>query len=116
MRPIEAQIPAKRYFRIGEVSAATGLEPYVLRYWETEFSRISPVRSRSGQRLYRKRDIEIILEIKELLYEKRYTIAGAKQYLKERQRDDGLAARNSKPFTIEQLREELIAIRNLLNK
>jgi len=51
-----------------------------------------------------------------LLYEKKYTIAGAKQYLKERQRDDGLAARNSKPFTIEQLREELIAIRNLLNK
>jgi DNA-binding transcriptional MerR regulator len=116
MRPIEAEIPDKRYFRIGEVSAITGIEPYVLRYWETEFSRISPARSRSGQRLYRKHDIESILEVKELLYNKRYTIAGARQYLKERQKDDRLAARDSQSFTLEQLREELIAIRDILGK
>ena len=71
MTPTEAEIPDKRYFRIGEVSALTGIEPYVLRFWQTEFRQISPVRSRSGQRLYRKLDIEIILEIKDCLYNKR---------------------------------------------
>ncbi|MCK4390236.1 MAG: MerR family transcriptional regulator [Desulfobacterales bacterium] len=104
MRPTETEIPDKRYFRIGEVSDIIGIEPYVLRYWETEFPRISPARSRSGQRLYRKRDIETILEIKDLLYEKRFTIAGAKQYLKEGQ-----------PFSLEQLRDELMAIKDLLS-
>ena len=69
MRPTEIELPEKRYFRIGEVSALTGLETYVLRYWETEFPEIKPVRSRAGQRLYRKKDIETVFEIKDLLYE-----------------------------------------------
>jgi DNA-binding transcriptional MerR regulator len=72
-------IPDKQYFKIGEVSALTGLEPYVLRYWETEFKSIRPVRMGSNQRLYRRRDLELILEIKHLLYEEGFTIAGAKK-------------------------------------
>ena len=72
-------IPDKQYFKIGEVSSLTGLEPYVLRYWETEFKSIRPVRMGSNQRLYRRRDVEIILEIKRLLYREGFTIAGAKK-------------------------------------
>lgn len=72
-------IPDKQYFKIGEVSSLTALEPYVLRYWETEFKSIRPVRMGSNQRLYRRRDVEIILEIKRLLYQEGFTIAGAKK-------------------------------------
>ncbi len=116
MRPTETEIPEKRYFRIGEVSAITGIEPYVLRYWQTEFPRISPSRSRSGQRLYRRQDIETIMEIKHLLYEKRFTIAGAKKYLREGPKDGFVAAPDSQPITLRQLREELTAIRDLLSR
>jgi len=116
MRLTEREIPEKRYLRIGEVSAITGIEPYVLRYWETEFPRISPARSRSGQRLYRKSDIEMILKIKDLLYKKRFTIAGAKQYLRQHLKDCGLAADYSQPLTLDQLRAELLAIREMLNR
>ncbi len=113
MRPTETDIPEKRYFRIGEVSAITGLKAYVLRYWQTEFSQINPVRSRAGQRLNRKRDIEIILEIKRLLYEKGLTIAGAKQHLRQRHKESRLAE-DRRPLILEQLRAELLAIRDLL--
>jgi DNA-binding transcriptional MerR regulator len=116
MRPTEAEIPDKKYFRIGEVSSLTGLESYVLRYWETEFREIKPVRSRAGQRLYRKEDIAFVLYIKELLYEKRFTIAGAKQYLKSLRKPDDLPADTDSPITLEKLREELAAIRNLLDE
>ncbi len=115
MRPTQTVIPERRYFRIGEVSALTGVEAYVLRYWETEFRNISPARSRSGQRLYRKRDIENILEIKDLLHEQRYTIAGARQYLKERHEEPRLTDPDKHtPLTLQQFRKELIAIRDLL--
>lgn len=73
----------KLYYRIGEVSRITQIKPYVLRYWESEFSLMSPAKSRSKQRLYRKRDIETILLIKKLLYDERFTIAGAKKRLRE---------------------------------
>jgi DNA-binding transcriptional MerR regulator len=73
----------KRYYRIGEVSKITGIEAYVLRYWESQFRWMAPTKSRSQQRLYRKRDIEIIQLIKRLLYEERFTIAGAKRKLQE---------------------------------
>ena len=116
MGPTETKIPEKRYFRIGEVSSITGMEPYVLRYWETEFPKINPARSRSGQRLYKKRDVEIILEIKDLLHRRRFTIAGAKQHLKQRKTDPAMAAAGSQPLTLEQLRSELVAIRDLLSK
>ena len=73
----------KRYYRIGEVSKITGVEAYVLRYWESQFRWMAPAKSRSQQRLYRKRDIEIIQLIKRLLYQERFTIAGAKKKLQE---------------------------------
>jgi DNA-binding transcriptional MerR regulator len=79
------QIPdGKRFFRIGEVSRIIGVEPYVLRYWESEFPQIRPLRADSKQRTYQKRDLEIILEIKRLLYEEKLTIEGARQRLKHR--------------------------------
>ena len=73
----------KLYYRIGEVSQITGVKPYVLRYWESEFRLMAPHKSRSKQRLYRQKDIETILHIKRLLYEERYTIAGARRRLRE---------------------------------
>ena len=76
-------LPDKRYFKIGEVCAIAGLKAHVLRYWETEFKQLKPPKARSSHRLYRKQDVEAVLRIKELLYEKRFTIAGAKQALKE---------------------------------
>ena len=76
-------IPDKLYFKIGEVAEITGVKPYVLRYWESEFKMVSPSKSRSRQRLYRKTDVELIFRIKELLYEERYTINGARKKLKE---------------------------------
>ena len=75
--------PEKRYYRIGEVARITGIKPYVLRYWESEFRWMSPAKSRSKQRLYRKRDIETIKLIKKLLYEDRFTIEGARKRLRE---------------------------------
>ena len=73
----------KRYFRIGEVSRIIGVEPYVLRYWESEFPQIRPSRADSNQRTYQKKDMEMILEIKRLLYEEKLTIEGARQKLKQ---------------------------------
>ncbi|HBF12240.1 MAG TPA: MerR family transcriptional regulator [Deltaproteobacteria bacterium] len=75
-------IPDKLYFKIGEVSELLNLEPYVLRYWETEFKDISPVKSRTNQRLYKKKDVELLLKIKKYLYEERFTIDGARKRLK----------------------------------
>src|SRR4028118_241768 len=74
-------IPEKIFFKIGEVCDLLGVHPHVLRYWETEFPMLSPQKNRSGQRTYRRRDVEIALRIKELLYEDLYTIAGAKNKL-----------------------------------
>ena len=74
-------IPEKIFFKIGEVCDLVGVQPHVLRYWETEFPMLSPQKNRAGQRTYRRRDVEIALRIKELLYEELYTIAGAKKKL-----------------------------------
>ncbi len=76
-------IPDKLYFKIGEVSKITRVKPYVLRYWETEFKIINLQKSKSNQRVYRKRDVELILEIKRLLYDEKYTLNGAKARIKE---------------------------------
>lgn len=78
------QLPAKLYFRIGEVSQLTGLKAHVLRYWETEFPSIAPKKMGSNHRMYRRKDVELILEIKHLLYEKRYTIEGARKHLESK--------------------------------
>src|ERR1700676_2162467 len=75
------EIPDKLYFKIGEVSELLGVEPYVLRYWETEFTVLSPKKSGTGHRLYRRKDVELLLRIKHLLYERKFTIEGARQTL-----------------------------------
>ncbi len=81
LQPGSPEIPDKLYFKIGEVSELLGVEPYVLRYWETEFHVLSPKKSGTGHRLYRRKDVELLLRIKHLLYEKRFTIEGARQSL-----------------------------------
>jgi len=122
-------IPDKLYFRIGEVSRLAGIKPYVLRFWETEFSTLGPKKSGKGHRLYRRKDVELVLEIKRLLYEKRYTIEGARKFLESRAREAGpkaseMAAKKSarsqrdlfsdpKPV-FEQIRSELTEILKLL--
>jgi len=74
-------IPDKLFFRIGEVCEIVGVEPYVLRFWETEFPNLAPGKSDSGHRVYKRKDVENVLRIKELLYDRGYTIAGARRYL-----------------------------------
>ena len=81
LQPGSPEIPDKLYFKIGEVSELLGVEPYVLRYWETEFPGLSPKKSGTGHRLYRRKDVELLLRIKHLLREKRFTIEGARQSL-----------------------------------
>jgi len=81
LHPPSPEIPDKLYFKIGEVSELLGVEPYVLRYWESEFPVLSPKKSGTGHRLYRRKDVELLLRIKHLLYEKRFTIEGARQTL-----------------------------------
>ncbi len=105
-------LPDKLFFKVGEVSTIAGVPAYVLRFWETEFSRIKPKRTPSGQRLYRKRDVELILQIKHLLYDKKFTIPGARQHLKT-----GATKDNSPPadITLDEIRRELEAIRKILS-
>jgi DNA-binding transcriptional MerR regulator len=81
MGRLAVAIPEKLFFKIGEVCELAGVQAHVLRYWETEFTMLAPQKNRAGQRVYRKRDVEIALRIKELLYEDQYTIAGAKKRL-----------------------------------
>lgn len=76
------QIPDKLYFKIGDVARIAGVRPYVVRYWETEFSALRPEKTRSGQRLYKRQDVQRLLDIKRLLYDEGYTIAGARRRLR----------------------------------
>ena len=117
---MKVSIPDKLYFKIGEVSRITGVQPYVLRYWETEFKIVNPQKSRTNQRVYRKRDIELILEIKRLLYDERYTLEGAKSRIKQWQREKNnaqLAIKFPDPKIVKALRvirEELYSMKKLL--
>jgi DNA-binding transcriptional MerR regulator len=79
--PATPAIPNKLYFKIGEVSNLLTVEPYVLRFWETEFPKLAPKKTDKGQRMYRRKDVELLLQIKHLLYEKKFTIEGARQFL-----------------------------------
>src|SRR5271157_2155398 len=88
VRNPEIIIPDKLYFRIGEVAALCRLPAYVLRFWETEFPQLKPVKSSTGQRMYRKRDVESVVKIKKLLYEDGFTIAGARLQLREESKSD----------------------------
>lgn len=83
MAELDRELPVKLYYRIGEVSEIVGVEPHVLRYWETEFRSIRPQKSRKGQRIYSRRDVDKLLKVKELLYSHGFTIAGARKRLRE---------------------------------
>ncbi len=122
-------IPEKLYFRIGEVSRLIGVPPYVLRYWETEFPALAPKKSGAGHRFYRRKDVELLLEIKQLLYEKRFTIEGARKHLesklkparRERQPKAGTSPAASQatlfgeaPGQWQRIRSELASILDLL--
>jgi len=88
-RPVsEIDIPEKLYFRIGEVAQLCRLPAYVLRFWETEFPQLKPVKSSTGQRMYRHKDVESVLRIKKLLYEEGFTIAGARQHLRSENKNE----------------------------
>jgi DNA-binding transcriptional MerR regulator len=101
----------KRYFRIGEVSRILGVEPYVLRYWETEFPQIKPRRADSNQRTYERKDLETIFEIKRLLYEEKLTIEGARQRL----RSGGGAVPPREGSLMEEIKVELRLILKVLS-
>jgi DNA-binding transcriptional MerR regulator len=113
------EIPDKLFFRIGEVSTLLGLEPYVLRYWETEFPSLAPKKSGTGHRLYRRKDVELLLKIKHLLYEKRFTIDGARQHLQNeaKQGQHKEAKQEQQPLfadPLPEIRKELADILKLL--
>jgi DNA-binding transcriptional MerR regulator len=101
---LRPEIPDKLYFRIGEVSRLAGIKPYVLRFWETEFSSLGPKKSGKGHRLYRRKDVELVLEIKRLLYDKRYTIEGARKYLDTRTRE--VSVKPAEPSTSKPVRPQ----------
>jgi len=113
-------IPNKLYFKIGEVSTITGVEPYVLRYWESEFKAIKPSRTQSKQRIYRRKDVELILEIKKILYEEKFTIAGARKRLQKVKSQDNkqlnfdFTVKKDHQKILGEIKEELKALRKLL--
>tara|TARA_Y100001936_G_C15872897_1_gene558681 strand:+ start:373 stop:765 length:393 start_codon:yes stop_codon:yes gene_type:complete len=96
----------KLYYSIGEVSEITGLKQYVLRYWESEFIQLNPSKNSAGNRNYRKSDIDLINEIKDLLYDRRFTIKGAKQYLK----DKGKISVSDKSEQVKSIKEKVIKL------
>lgn len=117
-------IPDKMYFRVGEVSRLVGVPPYVLRFWESEFPGLIPKKSGSGHRLYRRKEVALLLEIKQLLYDQRFTIEGARRHLQERVKPArrGRAPKaeqqgdlfGSQPAAWEEVKQELQAILRLL--
>ena len=118
----EVPIPDKMFFRIGEVSEITGVKPYVLRYWESEFRLLRPNKNKSGQRVYRRRDVETALEIRDLLHKRKFTIAGAKKWLSgegkvpaaERQMELGFEAAD-RQAAIRRIREGLATLEKMLD-
>jgi DNA-binding transcriptional MerR regulator len=118
---VEASIPDKLFFRIGEVADLTGVPPYVLRYWESEFKLLRPRKNHAGQRVYRKHDVQMVLRIKSLLYDDRLTLEGAKKRLQHegRQRNQQLELPAPDPQTLAALRDirgRLEAIRQSLRR
>lgn len=132
------EIPDKLYFKIGEVAELAGVKPHVLRYWESEFGSFRPVKSKTNQRLYKKKDIEFVLQLKELLHSQGYTIAGARKKMRELSRA-GVAVSESSSSTqenqdtsdeqmalplvsgfdselIDEIRNDLVSLRDSLKK
>lgn len=109
------KIPDKFYFRIGEVSDIAGVPPYVLRFWETEFKQLKPKRTDAGQRLYRKQDVVLVLTIKDLLYNRKFTIAGARQSLRKKRSPAPKTPPAVRLVDVAEIRTELVRIRNLID-
>ena len=114
------RLPDKLYFKIGEVSRIVGVKPYVLRFWETEFDLLKPGKAPSRHRLYKKKDVELLLEIKRLLYAEGYTIVGAKKRLRENKKEDRRQLKLPLPDTkyknaLVKIKKELESLRKLLS-
>ena len=109
-----AELPDKLYFKIGEVAKLVGVKPYVLRYWETEFSIVRPGKTRARHRLYRRKDVEALLEIRRLLYAERYTIEGAKRRLRDAGRLGAESAPREEHATLALVRTELLELHRML--
>jgi DNA-binding transcriptional MerR regulator len=105
----EFAIPDKLFFRIGEVSRIVGVEPYVLRYWESEFHTLTPKKSSSGQRMFRKKDVELLLRVRHLLYDRKFTIEGAKKALAARDEEDSGSA------ALPEIRKQVVEILKLVS-
>lgn len=114
---MDIEIPEKTYFRIGEVGKILGVEPYVVRYWETEFKTVKPIRTKSEQRLYRRKDLEELALIKKLLYQEKFTIAGAKKKIQELHRETPASSPVDEQCRekLRSVKQELKAIRDLLS-
>lgn len=105
-------IPVKLYYRIGEVAEIVGVEPHVLRYWETEFRSIRPGKSAKGQRVYSRRDVEKLLKVKDLLYTHGFTIAGARKRLREAHEEPAVPAAPASPGpALGTVRQSLMGLR-----
>jgi DNA-binding transcriptional MerR regulator len=116
----EILIPDKLYFRIGEVATLCQLPAYVLRFWESEFAQLKPIKSSTGQRMYRRRDVENVLRIKQLLYEKGFTISGARQQLRAEIKSDKTQSTipfpGPSPAELQHIRQGLREILNVINR
>jgi len=116
---MNSSISEKKYFKIGEVSSIAGLQPHVLRFWESEFNCILPRKDSGNQRLYTRKDLDSILEIKRLLYDEKYTIPGARKKLREKRQENGnaLSGRDSDSIReqMKQFKKELEEIRSMLS-
>jgi DNA-binding transcriptional MerR regulator len=110
------EIPDKLYFKIGEVAALLNIKTHVLRYWETEFNQLQPVKSRSNQRLYRRKDVEIALSIRELLYRRGFTISGARKQLARELAGELVADERTPAELFEEVKSDLLRIRRRLEK
>ena len=110
-------IAKKVYYAIGEVCDLTGLKPHVLRYWETQFDVLNPTKNRAGNRVYRAKEIEVVLLVKHLLYEEKYTIEGAKQKLQDMKSEGSLTEERHEllsPELLAGIKEELESLRDVL--
>ena len=110
------EIPDKQFFKIGEVSRIVGVKAHVLRYWETEFSAVRPSKTRSNQRLYRRRDVDVLLQIKELLYDDKYTIAGAIRRLRQILRGEHLVDQEEMIEVLQSIRGDVEALLELVEE
>src|SRR5215210_8259206 len=99
---LSSRIPEKLFFKIGEVCELIKVQPHVLRYWETEFPMLAPQKNRAGQRVYRRKDVEMVMRIRDLLYEEKFTIAGAKKKLMDEQRGGSPRPPRREPTPVEE--------------